>query len=191
MDPTIYFTSDQHFYHRNVIKLCNRPFASLDEMHNVLISNHNKVVKPNDLVIHCGDFCFGSAKPRKEILARLNGRHILVLGNHDKGGAISALKAGFSFVCTEFKFTYLGETFRVKHYPYAPPWWKVLLLKLRGINLRYLDRRPKNDGTILIHGHTHSKTKMYKNSVNVCVDAWNFRPVSISQIQSLLRPEKS
>ena len=55
----IFFTSDTHFNHSNVIQYCNRPFSSLDEMNAKLIENWNERVNENDIVYHLGDFAMG------------------------------------------------------------------------------------------------------------------------------------
>lgn len=51
----IFFTSDTHFYHTNIIKYCNRPFKSMHEMNEVMMNNWNKIVKPTDTVCHLGE----------------------------------------------------------------------------------------------------------------------------------------
>lgn len=79
----VFFTSDTHFGHSNIIKYCNRPFKDKDEMNETLISNWNKVVPEDGIVIHCGDFAFTGGDKIKQILERLNGHKHLVLGNHD------------------------------------------------------------------------------------------------------------
>lgn len=79
----VFFTSDTHFYHANIIRFCNRPFRDVDEMNETLISNWNNVIGPNDTVFHLGDFCFGGAAEWTKVLDRLNGKIYLVLGNHD------------------------------------------------------------------------------------------------------------
>ena len=53
-----FFTSDTHFGHANIIKYCNRPFSSLEEMNSTIIRNWNEMVKPEDTVFFLGDFCF-------------------------------------------------------------------------------------------------------------------------------------
>ena len=82
-EQNIFFTSDTHFWHNNVIKFCNRPFSSIEEMNDTIIENWNRVVDKNDIVIHLGDFCFCGSDKFKELVEKLNGRIYLILGNHD------------------------------------------------------------------------------------------------------------
>ena len=79
-----FFTSDQHYGHKNICRFANRPFTSLEEMNEALIQNHNAVVNYDDSVWFLGDFAFLSTNQAKTILRRLNGNKSLVLGNHDK-----------------------------------------------------------------------------------------------------------
>src|SRR6185503_2891509 len=81
--PEIYFTSDHHFGHANILTFEPeaRPFKTVEEMNEALVDRWNSVVKPNDMVWHLGDFAFG--KHNIAIAARLQGRKKLVLGNHD------------------------------------------------------------------------------------------------------------
>ena len=51
----IFFTSDEHYGHANILQFCNRPFKSVEEMTEGLIANHNAVVGVNDVTYHCGD----------------------------------------------------------------------------------------------------------------------------------------
>ncbi len=83
--PTTWFTSDYHLGHRNIIRLCNRPFANVEEMDQAIIERHNACVGQADTVYDLGDFAFRcSAEYAVACLHRLNGRRHLVLGNHDK-----------------------------------------------------------------------------------------------------------
>lgn len=79
----LFFTSDTHFNHTNILQYCNRPFKTVDQMNETIITNWNNVVEPDDVVFHLGDFCLGGAEEWDKILDRLNGRIYLVLGNHD------------------------------------------------------------------------------------------------------------
>ncbi|MEJ7707010.1 MAG: hypothetical protein WKF82_06805 [Nocardioidaceae bacterium] len=55
----VYFTSDTHFSHANIIRLCNRPFADVDEMDEAIIERWNATVTSADTVYHLGDVALG------------------------------------------------------------------------------------------------------------------------------------
>lgn len=79
-----FFTSDEHYAHKRIIKYCNRPFVSVEEMDAEIIRRHNERVKSNDLVIHCGDFTLRSSFEGANIfIKQLNGQHIFLKGSHD------------------------------------------------------------------------------------------------------------
>ncbi len=80
----IFFTSDLHFGHRNVITFCNRPYSDVKEMECELINNWNKVVSERDIVFSLGDmFWFNDKKMMTRVLNQLNGKNIyLIMGNH-------------------------------------------------------------------------------------------------------------
>src|SRR4051812_37591455 len=85
-----WLVGDTHFNHFNIIKYCKRPFASTEEMDDVIINNINRLVKPNDTLWHLGDFCFGPRDPYKFYKTaegyrnRINCKNmILIWGNHD------------------------------------------------------------------------------------------------------------
>lgn len=80
-----WFTSDEHYYHKNILKYSQRPFSSVEEMNEALIQNHNSVVGKGDVTIHAGDFTLKNDKEfiYKNIINRLNGTHIFLKGSHD------------------------------------------------------------------------------------------------------------
>lgn len=78
----IYFTADTHFDHANIIRFCNRPFATVEEMNEALIANWNRKVHGNDTVYILGDMFFRTTDP-EPILRQLKGRKHLITGNHD------------------------------------------------------------------------------------------------------------
>ena len=81
----IWFISDLHLGHRNVIKFCNRPYSNEKEMGISLIQNWNDVVNENDIVFVLGDtFWFNDSHSIKRVLSQLKGKDIYILpGNHD------------------------------------------------------------------------------------------------------------
>ena len=79
----IFFTSDTHFNHTNIIKYAQRPYSDAEEMNEDLIKRWNSVVGKNDIVFHLGDFMFGNINRFWEFRSRLNGKIYLIHGNHD------------------------------------------------------------------------------------------------------------
>ena len=79
----ILFTSDTHFGHNNIIRFCNRPFKTTEEMDEFIINNWNSIVKDDDIVFHLGDFAFAPDRRWRELISKLNGKIYLILGNHD------------------------------------------------------------------------------------------------------------
>ena len=89
----IFVTADFHASHSNIIRYCGRPFKDASHMNEVLIANNNMIVDSQGTVYHLGDFSM-SLTAVKKILPQLNGKHYLILGNHDRssGAAIDYYK---------------------------------------------------------------------------------------------------
>ena len=184
MSSTTFFTSDQHYRHRNIIEHANRPFLSVDEMNETMVNRHNAIVRPGDVVVHVGDFSLDS-RAVEPILKRLNGIHLLIAGNHDhchpcrrkrsRAGRDRYLEWGFRSVATRATF----GPFLVCHFPYANP---------QDPDQRYQEIRPRDEGRPLLHGHVHGawKSKLTRERatlmVNVGVDVWSFAPVSYEEL---------
>lgn len=115
----IWFTSDMHFGHRNIMRFCNRPFDSVEEMDEALINNWNAIVEEGDIVFNLGDFAYASNSRWKEILERLKGTHYLVLGNHDisrwPGDKVMTLFAGVEH---QMLLDIDGRKVYLNHYPF-------------------------------------------------------------------------
>jgi calcineurin-like phosphoesterase family protein len=78
-----FVTSDTHFGHARIIELCNRPFGDVDEMNEELVRRWNHVVGADDTVLHLGDLALGEREHSIGLTAALNGRKLVVPGNHD------------------------------------------------------------------------------------------------------------
>lgn len=81
----IFFTSDNHFFHRNIKKFCpNTRFGeTVEEMNQLMVEKWNTQVTSRDTVYCLGDFSFGSTEDTCGILSQLNGNIHLITGNHD------------------------------------------------------------------------------------------------------------
>ena len=84
MKDKVYFTSDTHYFHKNIMEFSNRPFKDVDHMNDVLVDTWNSVVDPDDTVYHCGDVSLGPSNKTNNLLQRLNGKIHLIIGNHEK-----------------------------------------------------------------------------------------------------------
>lgn len=93
-----FVVADTHFGDRGgILRYEERPFADVEEMDRVLCENWNRAVGAGDTVYHLGDFAGGADRERASaLLAGLNGRKILVMGNHDQWmTAREWMEAGF------------------------------------------------------------------------------------------------
>src|SRR3989338_7339090 len=87
----VFFISDLHLDHKNIIKYTKRPFENVHEMNNVLVNNWNSTVKPNDTVYFLGDMVFGrGCRPATHWLKQLNGKIIFIEGNHEEVSGINS-----------------------------------------------------------------------------------------------------
>lgn len=194
-----WITSDPHWGHDNVINFCDRPFKDMQDMMKKHRANWNNKVKPEDQVIVVGDVFFYLNKTEaKEYLDSLNGRKILVRGNHDrKPREMNAM--GFEFVCEEMTLLIANERVTISHYPFRAPEHvhfyfnlKHKICKFLGIkgtwalDRRFYTRRPVNKGQFLIHGHTHNKLRTRGRQIHVGMDAWDQTPVNINTIANLI-----
>jgi len=152
-----WFTSDQHFSHSNILKYCNRPFETVDEMDKTIISNFNSKVKPNDIVYHLGDFSFKDPRP---YLNQLNGKHHLIVGNHDNRSSLTYFKSVETSKLLKLEF---GILIYLSHYGHRV--WPS-----------------SHHGSIHLYGHSHGKLPSFGRSFDVGVDCNNFQPVSIEEV---------
>lgn len=162
MSYNIFFTSDEHYGHSNVIHFCHRPFSSVEEMTETLVGNNNAIVKDGDAVYHCGDMFWRtvSIPAANVIMDRLKGRHYLILGNHDE--VAKRIAGRFEWV----KDVHLLDTpVRVWLSHYAHKSWP-----------------DSHKSSYHVYGHTHGVMPDYRYSTDVGVDAKNYRPFSYEQL---------
>jgi len=167
---SVFIISDPHFCHKNIIRYCQRPFLNVNDMNQTIINNWNAIIEPEDLVIILGDVApYCRPETISFWLSRLNGKKILINGNHDHGfiqGCEAVIKWGAVL-------DYAGESFVLTHDPIA------LSKEVVG-------------GCWLIHGHVHNNnTRTYplishKNkTMNVCVEMLDYKPIEMKQLLGL------
>ena len=81
----LFFTSDTHFFHKNILKYCNRPFENVQEMNQEIVKRWNEVIPKDAIVFHLGDFSLtANMKELDSLIHKLNGDIHLIIGNHEK-----------------------------------------------------------------------------------------------------------
>ena len=103
----VFVIADTHFWHKNIIDYCDRPFNSVEEMNSTLIKNWNKTVTNNDIVIHLGDVGLGPKEKIAPIVQSLKGIKILIMGNHDNLSEQAYRDMGF-WTVSRFPIVYDG-----------------------------------------------------------------------------------
>lgn len=154
-----YFSSDIHAFHKRILEFCpNRKCKTIEEHNELIVNNFNSILTNQDETYHLGDFSFGDIIQTERFLRRLNGKHHLVIGNHDKFSWEDYIRIGFKTVC-KFMFIKIGKVGPVglAHDPCncicAPsiPW---------------------------LAGHLHYNFITFGNAINVGVDVRDMKPIS-------------
>lgn len=162
----IYFTSDTHFGHDNIIRLANRPFSSVEEMNETLIARWNMVVKPGDQVYHLGDFALKiSAAAALKILDRLNGAIHFIAGNHDD--VAYSLRHEFESYRAYHELKVGEQKIVLFHYPIRS--WNGIF-----------------KGSWQLYGHVHGLLPGFGKSMDVGGDVHNFNPLSFDEVEEMM-----
>lgn len=160
-----FYTSDLHFNHNNIIRLCKRPFDNVFDMNTALIQNWNKKVSKNDEVYILGDLIFGDGYDANNLLSKLNGKKYLIVGNHDKFLNDKAFERNyFEWIKPYAKIKDINKDVILFHYPIYE-WDK------------------KFHDSIHLYGHVHNNLMWNeKNAYNVGVDVNNFEPKTLQEL---------
>lgn len=197
---TIWFTSDLHMWHSNILKYNpNRPWKEVSEMNEGLIRNWNSIVKSEDDIYCLGDFSF-NFRSVELYSYRLNGKKYLCPGNHDVSHSYNKKSRdenkrkewikkyenyGWIILPEQTTLDLPGiAVFNICHMPYANA--KDHLAN-NGYD-KYERWRPKDDGRWLLHGHIHSteQKNLDKRMIDCGVDANNCFPISEHKIKELV-----
>ncbi len=173
----IFFTSDLHFGHKNVIRFDNRPFASIEEMDREIVERWNRKVAADDTVYVLGDVSWYNLEKTRLLVESLNGHKVLVCGNHDR--ISTANPCGFESIVKYKELNLPGNAYVVlSHYP-----------------IPLFNRH--HYGAYMLYGHVHNshewniveswKADMQRldikcNLYNVGTMIWNYEPVTLDEI---------
>ena len=178
----MFFTSDTHFCHYNIIKYCKRPFANIAENDEEIIRRWNEKVPEDGIVFHLGDVAFGDPERVDNILERLNGTIYLVIGNHDWRRVVNNHKWRFEMMTQQINMKIGKRHIILNHYPmlaFSGAW--------RG-----------EDATYQLFGHVHTSPYtdegldqqrmkyLFTSQYDVGVDNNNFTPVSWKEVDQII-----
>ena len=161
-----FFTADSHFGHANIIRMCNRPFGSIEEHDRTIVENWNSVVGKDDVVWHLGDVFYGTEpKLARKTFESLNGHKRLLLGNHDFRGGTRSLRWESVQHYAETSI----DGIRICLFHYAMRVWPGM-----------------HHGAVMLYGHSHGRLPGNQQSMDVGVDVFGFAPVTWPQIRARL-----
>lgn len=158
--------ADPHFGHVNIIKYCNRPFSSVEEMNEILIQNWNKTVLPGDRVYVNGDVSIN--RRYLNIIHNLNGKKVLIKGNHD------IFKLSDYLSCfDDIRACMVEEDIVISHIPI-----------FKGQSERFIGN---------IHGHIHDKRVLLASGeidpyyYCVSVEHTDYKPILLEEAKEKLK----
>ena len=178
----MFFTSDTHFSHENIIKYCKRPFANITENDEEIIRRWNEKVPEDGIVFHLGDVAFGDPERVDNILERLNGTIYLVIGNHDWRRVVNNHKWRFEMMTQQINMKIGKRHIILNHYPmlaFSGAW--------RG-----------EDATYQLFGHVHTSPYtdegidqqrmkyLFTSQYDVGVDNNNFTPINWKEVDQII-----
>lgn len=163
----VWFWSDLHLFHSNIISYCTRPFADAGEMNNTMLANYRAIVRDGDVVVFGGDITMGGAAVTNELLRQLPGHKINILGNHDVERKGKRLHLMVDEVVAYLELSVGEHSVLLTHYPVAED-----VLKLGQIN---------------VHGHIHNNhvhpsLGSGDRHINMSVEHTGYAPVSMAKL---------
>lgn len=167
----IWLISDTHFNHANILGFTDKNgrrfrgalFEDVHHMNETMVERWNARIKPQDKVYHLGDVFFGPRPEADRLLARLNGKKRLILGNHDvvygtKGNPLQH----------HFQKIYLWRVFRE---------FNMVLTHIPIMRENFRSNVEYN-----VHGHIHQNAPVDTVHINVCVEQTDYAPVHIEDV---------
>lgn len=195
-EQNLYFTSDLHFGHRNVIRFCNRPFDNEKDMGEKLIDKWNSIVTNNDIVFVLGDtFWFNDSRSIKKVLSKLNGETIYILpGNHCDFSSYHRVDDERIVLCEDVVVLWLeSEDYLIRE-------WEKKIYELWLCHYPMMTWPHRENGAMQLFGHIHSKPEnregvdqdlpLHWNQMDIGCDRWNYMPVCFEQLRILFKNKK-
>jgi calcineurin-like phosphoesterase family protein len=168
----VWFTSDTHFGHANILDFCNRPFSTVQEMNEALVENWNSVIGKGDRIYHLGDVAWLGKDLKQDeaskYLHALKGDKYLIKGNHDSP---PILKMGWNQIYDYKEIKIEGQHIVMSHFPMLT-WHRA------------------HKGSWMLHGHCHggvNELNADSPRLDVGSDNFDYTPINFSQIKELFQ----
>ena len=178
----VFFTSDLHIGHKNIIEYSHRPFSNVEEMNETLIDNWNKTVPEDGIVFDLGDFAIGGSKVWNDALSRLKGKHYLIMGNHDMKNYREGYAKYFEMVTQQMYIQVDDISIYLNHFPF----------------LCFGGPSREQHNVYAIHGHVHLEPQAngkdikrvlqysFPTQYDVGVDNNGYKPVSFLEVKEII-----
>lgn len=182
MNEHVFFTSDTHWGHKNIIAHCNRPYRSVEEMDEAMIENWNAKVGPNDTIYHLGDFfVYCDTNYANRIRSRLNGRICVIRGNHDEiADKVNGKEPRFRWIRDYYKLKLKDASPLVSDSRFGA--------KQHIVMFHYAMRtwQHKRRGVWHLYGHSHGTLPDLPGELccDIGVDSWDYAPVSYDELKA-------
>lgn len=164
-----FYIADTHFGHEKIIPMCNRPFKDIQDMHEQLIKKWNSKVSDEDTVYILGDVCFKMSKQDIiSVLKQLNGRKILLKGNHDKYVGQRDFDECFEGIYDILQINEDKQQIILCHYP-------------------IIDYAGMYYGAKMIYGHVHNRYVPHKNMYCASVECIDFAPATLEELEEIYK----
>lgn len=190
----LWFTSDLHFGHRNVIRFCERPFEDEKQMGPKLIEYWNDTVGDNDIIFVLGDtFWFNDSRNIKKVLSSLNGKTIYILpGNHDDFDAYHRVDDPRIILLDDVNVMWLESENNRE--------WKKKMYEVWMSHYPMMTWPHRDNGAFQFFGHIHSNSNrsegvdqdlpLHYNQLDVGCDYWNYKPVNFEELKTIIEAKK-
>jgi calcineurin-like phosphoesterase family protein len=160
-----FLIADTHFGHGSIIRMCARPFSDVREMDDTMRDLWNATVRPEDTVVHLGDFAHRYPAERlARLFASLNGKKHLIKGNHDDEHTLALPWQSVH----DILITSIDST-RVVLAHYALRTWPGI-----------------RKGALQLYGHSHGRLPGNQQSMDIGVDLMGWSPVRLNQIKAVM-----
>lgn len=184
----IWFSSDLHLDHANIIRFCDRPFTDVRQMNEELLEFHNKFVKPSDHWYNLGDVTLrrGGRLDREWFVREMkkyHGHKRLILGNHDHLPIKTYMEAGFEKIYGTWRGI---NDFILSHVPIHPASMSSARANVHG----HIHNNQPNSFPPVVRIEKRTQKVTYQPYVNISIEVTGYRPINLDELEQRIARER-